>query len=244
MKYFLFLDESGDHGLKQIDQGFPVFVLCGILISEVEYKKLNDAVNKLKNNFWSNAKVILHSRDIRKCQKEFQILLDLELKEKFYKELNTILSSHDYKIIAAGIKKEEYVKNYGKQSDNVYEIALSFILERTVFCLDDMPETRKELHIAVEKRGRKEDQKLEKHMQLIKNSGTHYVKPERFENYSFGFHFRGKNKNVNGLQISDLIAYPIARYIIDSERANPSFDLIKDKFHSKEKKIHGLKIFP
>ncbi|MEX2589990.1 MAG: DUF3800 domain-containing protein, partial [Chitinophagales bacterium] len=34
MRYYLFLDESGDHGLKNIDSGFPVFVLCGVLISE------------------------------------------------------------------------------------------------------------------------------------------------------------------------------------------------------------------
>ena len=34
--YLLFLDESGDHGLANIDTNFPVFVLCGILISEVK----------------------------------------------------------------------------------------------------------------------------------------------------------------------------------------------------------------
>lgn len=32
-KYYLFIDECGDHNLAKYDSGFPVFTLCGILVS-------------------------------------------------------------------------------------------------------------------------------------------------------------------------------------------------------------------
>lgn len=32
-KYYLFIDECGDHNLAKYDPGFPVFTLCGILMS-------------------------------------------------------------------------------------------------------------------------------------------------------------------------------------------------------------------
>jgi hypothetical protein len=35
-KTFLFIDESGDHGLTRIDTDFPVFLLCGVLVDEGE----------------------------------------------------------------------------------------------------------------------------------------------------------------------------------------------------------------
>ena len=93
MKYYLFIDESGDHGLKTIDESFPVFVLCGIVFSETDYLEFKNALIELKSTFWGEKKVIFHSRDIRKCDKEFQILLDPEIKSSFYNSLNKIISS-------------------------------------------------------------------------------------------------------------------------------------------------------
>ncbi len=81
MKHFLFIDESGDHGLVSIDPNFPVFVLCGIVISEPNYISINQGLKDLKKRFWGDRKVILHSRDIRKCDNEFQILFDVKVKK-------------------------------------------------------------------------------------------------------------------------------------------------------------------
>lgn len=242
MRYYLFLDESGDHGLKTIDEHFPVFVLSGLIISENEYIILRDKINEIKLNLWGDKKVILHSRDIRKCQNEFQILFDLTLKEEFYRRINECIRDTNYSVVSSAIKKVDFIKKYGKQTDNVYEIALSFVMERSVFYLDELNK-KIDLQIVIEKRGKREDQKLERHFQRIRSSGTYFVDPDRFKSYGFGFHFRNKSDNVNGLQIADLIAYPIARYVLDPNRANPSFDSFKSKIYGHEK-MFGLKIFP
>ena len=44
--------------------------------------------------------------------------------------------------------------------------------------------------------------------------------------------------------LADLIAYPIARYILEPDRINPSFEAFKNKFYEKAGKRYGLKIFP
>ncbi|ODS29995.1 MAG: hypothetical protein SCARUB_04900 [Candidatus Scalindua rubra] len=244
MKYFLFLDESGDHGLGNIDQGFPVFVLCGIIVSKNSYTQIKKEMNRLKQDLWQNKNVIFHSRDIRKCNDEFKILFDLNVKEKFYNKINEIVNSSNYSIISSGIQKEKYIHRYGKLTSDVYEIALSFIVERTVFYLDDVEDENKSLEIIIEKRGAKEDAKLNEHFNRLLSWGTGYVSANRLKNYQMKISFKHKEENINGLQLSDLIAYPIARHIINPKRVNPAFDKLSDKFYMKNGKRYGLKIFP
>lgn len=90
---------------------FHVFVLCGILISEPEYFRFRDALNELKNSIWGAKTVILHSRDIRKCEKEFSKLFDLKIKTMFYNELNALVKNTDFKILSSAIRKEEHIKS-------------------------------------------------------------------------------------------------------------------------------------
>src|SRR3990167_5916028 len=138
MKYYFFLDETGDHGLTYIDKNFPLFVLCGCLFSEDSLKNLESHVNALKVKYFKTTEVILHSRDIRKCEGTFQVLFDLRLKEEFYKDLNKILGNANYAVIGSGINKEEHNKKYGTQAYDPYSLSLSFVIERMIFCLDSM----------------------------------------------------------------------------------------------------------
>jgi hypothetical protein len=244
MNYYLFIDESGDHGLAKIDSFFPVFVLCGVLLSDNNYKDLNETFAAIKESSWKDKKVIFHSRDIRKCDKEFKILLDNEIKQRFYKELDDCIVNSSYTVIASIIYKEDYIKKYGKLKTDVYEIALSFLVERAIFYLDTLNENIGTLYFVLEERGKKEDIQLKKHFESLRNKGTFYLTPERLRTYNLKIEFRNKKQNINGLQLADLVAYPIARYAMDKERANPAFDLVKPKIYSKGTKMFGLKYFP
>lgn len=244
MKYTLFIDESGDHGLTTIDNNFPVFLLCGCLISGTEYENIREKINKIKTDIWKDKKVIFHSRDIRKCEKEFVKLFDLDLKKYFYEELNKIVSDCEYTIIASAIRKDNYINRFGRLSNDVYELALSFIIERSIFYLDDIHLKDKELEIVIERRGKAEDKKLDEHFQRLMSRGTGYIDADRLENYNLKITFLSKSENINGLQLADLIAYPIARYVIDPERSNPAFDILEPKIYSKNGKRYGLKIYP
>ncbi len=244
MKYSLYIDESGDHGLSNLNPNFPIFLLCGIVISSESYKQLNAGFNSIKRDVWKSEQVVFHSRDIRKCEKEFKYLFDLELKAEFYEKLDSVIAGCDYKIVAAAIKKENYIKKYGKLSDDVYEISLSFVIERAIFYLESLKKTETALEVIIEKRGPKEDKKLHEHFQKILSRGTGYIKTNKLAKYNLTVVFRNKKENVNGLQLADLVAYPIARYILEPERVNPAFEIFKDKLYKKAGQKYGLKVFP
>lgn len=243
-KYYLFIDESGDHGLVNLDPDFPVFLLCGLLTSEENYENTRNVINTLKKTFWGNKEVILHSRDIRKCNKEFQILFDNDIKQQFYLALNNIIQNSIYRILASAIDKENYIKKFGRLSNDVYELALSFIIERAIFSLDEIVGQEKQLEIIIEKRGKKEDKKLDEHFQRLLARGTGFVSAERLKNVRTKIIFRDKKENINGLQLADLVAYPIARYVIEPDRANPAFDKLSGKIYTKYGRKYGLKKFP
>ena len=241
--YNFFIDESGDHGLTKIDTDFPVFLLGGVLIKEEDYETVRQAINTLKHSIWGNKEVIFHSRDIRKCEKEFQKLFDLEIKKYFYEELNKIIAGSPYTIIASAIQKDRFIEKFGKLQDDVYEVALSFVVEQSIIALHSMDAVTN-LSIVIEKRGRKEDKQLDDHFQRIAGKGTGRLTAEEVNKCNPTFTFKNKKENINGLQLADLVAYPIARYVIEPNRANPAFDVLERKIYRTNGGLDGLRIYP
>lgn len=246
MKHFFFLDETGDHGLNYVDTNFPLFLLCGCLIREDHLKTIEDNINLFKQKFFKTINVVLHSRDIRKCEGAFQILFDLDIKAEFYKDLNAILQECEYLIIGSGINKDEHIKKYGKGAKDPYSLALSFIIERLVFCLDKH-NNDSDVAIFVEKRGNKEDHMLLSHFNSTMDRGTYYVTPNRLKRKITRFGFHSKRANIIGLQIADLCAYPLARSILNPNEPYVPFQMIKEKIYCNDKGEYegwGLKVFP
>lgn len=244
-KYYFFMDETGDHGLSFVDSNFPLFLLCGVLFEESELIKLEEKIKQFKNDFFKTDNVVLHSKEIRKCDGAFQILFDLNLKKKFYADLNKILSESNFIVIGSGVDKEKHIKKYGKGAKDPYSLSLSFVIERLIFCLDS--KGLSEVDIKIERRGKKEDQQLLDQYNTILDRGTYFVLPERVKTKINKFESMYKRDNIIGLQIADLCAYPLARHILFPNEPYITFDVIKSKIYcDKNGKVngYGLKIFP
>lgn len=181
MKYSFFLDETGDHNLSFVDKNFPLFLLCGCVISADDLKEIEGKINNFKLKYFKTTEVILHSREIRKCEGAFQILFDLNLKAEFYKDLNEILGEGQYCLIGAGIQKEEHIKRYGKVARDPYSLSLSFMLERLIFYLDKT-DKQANVEIVYERRGKTEDKMLLADFNTIMDRGTAYVESSRLKN--------------------------------------------------------------
>ena len=245
-KYHFFLDETGDHGLSFVDENFPIFLLAGCLFEASEYVKIEKVIDDFKQEFFNTTEVILHSRDIRKCDGAFQILFDLDLKKRFYERLNKIIYDAKFTIFAVAINKAQHLKKYGKTADNPYAICLSYILERLVFCTGSYSNVST-VSIVIEKRGRKEDAQLLAHYNSIIDSGTYHVTSNRFKQRIVDFEMVAKKDNKIGLQIADLCAYPVARHVLNAEEPYIPFKIIEDKLYcSRAGKTdgYGLKVFP
>lgn len=244
--YYLFMDESGDHSLSRVNQNFPVFVLSGLLFSEQAYADVCFKVNDFKRKYFGTTEVILHSREIRKCEGAFKILFDLDIKRKFYTDLNKILSQSDYKIVASAIDKDKHIQKYGKLADDPYEIGLTFVLERILFEADKNQDTT-HIDVIIEARGSKEDGQLARRYNELLYRGTGQIKPDRLlRMYGSALSIKKKRENDCGLQLADLCAYPVARYVMNNSEPNPAFDIIKPKIRSGARGFmgYGIKIFP
>ena len=213
MDYYLFIDESGDHDLTHFDPAFPVFTLCGVVMSSNSFEILKEKIGTIKRELWGDRLIVLHSTDIRKYQKGFEVLLDAERKKYFLDSINDIVANLDYVILSATIHKEKYVKQYLNTGD-VYEVALEFIIERTIFCLDTEKRKGKysevNLHTVVEKRGKKEDAKLLKHYNHLRDSGTRYMEAHRIQKYFKSFNFESKKDNNLGVMVDYLAMLSIS----------------------------------
>ena len=242
-KYYLFVDECGDQNLASIDENFPIFTLCGILMSRSQLTGMERKISALKKQFWGYKTVILHSRDIRKCDKEFKILFDLDIKKAFYEELDAILGAKGaYTAVSCSILKKPYIRQFGKFND-IYGQSLSFLIERAIFCLDDISNNA-DMHIMAEMRGKQQDQNLLNYYNRLRDVGTHWIEPSRLQNHIRKFEFLSKKQDVTGLQVADLVAYPITQYLLHPKRVNFAYDVFKDNIYVSDGKLLGLKVIP
>lgn len=241
----LFIDESGDPSPSSINPDFPIFVLSGCIFEESAYVKTCAEVDTLKRDLFGSTDVVLHSRDIRKCEGAFTKLFDLDLKQQFYERLNTVLSKNDYTVIAVAIRKDDFISRYGKLADDPYELSLSFLLERALMHTDK--KSTAIMSVTIEGRGAREDAILQSRYNELLDRGTKNITPERFKKRFSGISFRRKRDNDCGLQIADLCAYPIARHLINPKEPYPAFDILEKKIRrgpTGSVDGYGLKVFP
>ena len=162
-KYYLFIDECGDHNLAKYDPGFPAFTLCGILVSRQNLNALNRAFEDLKEDVFGTKDVVIHSVDIRKWRGPFSILADESVRVRFFEGIERILSQHEaYVIVSCTILKEQLNKFcVSGEEDDVYGLSLSYLIERSIVCVDNNNnDGPPEISVVVERRGKKEDNKL------------------------------------------------------------------------------------
>lgn len=240
-KYTVFLDETGDHTLEIVDRDFPIFGLLAFIIENKHY--ITDVVPEayqLKYKYFTSEGIILHSRDIRKRIGEFSILLNPNTRGSFYVDVNNIMTNSQYGLIACVIHKQEHKERYGTSALNPYDISLKIVMERLIYFCEK--NKLKSLHLIAESRGKREDNELRLTFLEILTTGTEYIEKEIFQRVEFTLEFQKKGRNIIGLQLADLAAYPVARYILRPEKENKPFEILKPKFQGGLR--YGLKVLP
>lgn len=243
MPVIVYVDETGDHTLELVDRDFPVFALVLLICDTARYAdQIVPAFYRLKMDYFGHESVILHSRDIRKAQGDFGFLTDAAKRVQFYARVTDVMTTCEYTLIAAAIRKEKHKDRYGGHSRNPYDLALTFALERLLPLLEGLGQT--DVRLVAEARGKREDTELQLSFLRVVNQGTYYIPGSRFRKIQFRLEFRPKAMNIIGTQMADLAAYPIARYVLDRKKPNPAYEAIKAKFYQGPGLVRGLKIFP
>jgi hypothetical protein len=137
-------------------------------------------------------------------------------------------------VVAVVIDKPAYAARYHAPV-NPYDYALEVGLERVFRHLDDLGQGGLATSIIVEKRGRKEDAELELAFRRVCDGSNALRKP-------FAFHLVmiPKASNSPGLQLTDLMARPVALHHLRPGQSNRAFEIIHTKLRrSPDGKVEG-----
>lgn len=238
--FVIYGDETGDHSMDTTYKHHPIFALVLCIFSKDAYTV--DVVRHLKNlkfHFWGHDATILHSAKLRRQIEDFQFLQNQRRREFFIETLNAAIRNSPFTIISTGIDKRLLQERYTKP-ENPYELSLEYCLERVYRFLEEKRQLKKTTHILLESRGNEVDRTLEIAFERIVTKNAVWQ-----ADYPLKLLFVDKKANSIGLQIADLVAYPIGKFVVDPQRENLAFDIFKDKFHKFPDYLEkGLKIFP
>lgn len=240
----MFLDESGDHSLDAIDKSYPMFSLAGCIFDLDYYnQEVENKINDFKIKYFNKNDIVLRSYDIRKQKRDFSILIESQKRKEFMNDLSGLIDSLDFTIIGAVINKLKLREKFDNPH-NPYNLCLKFILERIVMFLR---KSNEKMIIRVESREMYNDEKLSKIFNNFRSEKNRFFPNEEIKSKIIDLSFNPKSQNVVGLQVADLIAYPIGRKILHPEKENRPFDIIEKKFRKRENGFYngyGLKVFP
>lgn len=247
--YIIYVDESGDHGLSQINPEFPIFVLAFCLFRKEDFANLVvPSVKKFKFKWFGHDSVILHEKEIIRKENAFSFLQNPKRYSEFMSDLSQIIANAPMTVIACAIDKLRLEKRY-RYPMNPYEIALCLCIERALHFLIEVNQHESETHIIAESRsprlagtGREDRDLLSSFEEIL--TGKHLLQGYAQGIDNFKLLLASKASNSIGLQIADLIARPIALSILRPNQTNRAFEIIKTKIWKPEAIGAGLKIFP
>lgn len=241
-EYIVYVDESGDHGLRNINLDYPVFVLAFCIIHKRDYlTKIVPKIQELKFRYFGHDMVVLHEAEIRKSRKPFDILLNPHVRYSFMGDLSAIVKSSPFILVASCIMKNEFSERHGVDG-NPYHVAMEFGLERVFMELQSLGQRGQLTHVVFEQRGLQEDQALELEFRRIKDRS-------RMEGLEETLDIVMASKKVNsaGLQLADMVARPIGRHLLNPGQSNRAYEILNGKFRRSRAgqiKGWGLKVYP
>jgi hypothetical protein len=239
--YIVYVDESGDHSLVSIDDGYPVFVLSFCVFEKHRYVDvIAPSLRRLKFTTFGHDMVVLHELDIRKKTGAF-FMMGKEKREIFLEDLNSLIGEADFTLISAVIDKYRLKKESTKEV-HVYYLAMQIGLERLYHFLQSQGQEFRLTHVVCEARGRAEDKDLELEFLRVCRGQNSLNKPLPFE-----LIIADKKTNSEGLQFADLIARPVGLSVVRPNQSNRAFQILKRKFHRNTKGEidgHGFALYP
>lgn len=245
---FLLLDESGTASFPSsgaTSDPARFFVLCACLFRRDALRAITTALEEFKQRHLGDLGVVLVSRQIRKREGRFTFLNDPALRIPFLEGLTEVVRAAEFTAFCAVIDKPRLRLDQPASASLAYELALMFISERVAM---GHPRTLGgQVHVVGEARGRREDGLLRLEYDRRLREGTRYVAAARFAR-CFGpdLNFVRKTENHPGLQIADLVAYPVYQKLSNPSAFNPAWEVVRPKLaRAKDGRVWGvgLKVF-
>lgn len=225
-QYTLYLDESETHTHNKITHKNEEshFCMAGIIVAIDEYDRLEESVNKLKHNVWSECSnpedIILHQMLITDAEKgrldeikypEYAKFKAKRERKKLYNELKKVFVENDLIVVGSSVN-EDSLKNYysvgGRNKQDESLVTMQLLLENYChfLCANNAIG-----NIVYEYREKIANERLRDRYYHMKLMGSMYMNKVSAEKRLLGIDFVNKNANCAGLQVADFIPLSFAR---------------------------------
>jgi hypothetical protein len=218
MKYRIYIDEVGNNDLGSSSNPNHRFLCLTGVVFDLDYVKniLTPDIETLKNKYFDSHPddpVIFHRKEMVNKKYPFKNLADPVTETNFNTDFLQLLAKWEFKTITVLIDKLEHQSKYDIWRYDPYHYCMAIILERYHLRLK---ETGSIGDIMFESRGGKEDMRLKESYKKIYEHGTDWIKADdlKITITSKELKIKLKSANIAGLQVADLVAYPLCRFAL------------------------------
>ena len=210
-RHRLFIDESGDHTYKLLDDpSHRYLALLGVWFQQSpDYVAFTDDLDKFKRDIFGPRPdpIILHRAEIINRKGPFGILCNNDVKVRFDARLLEVMSRAKFTLICVIIDKQKRLNQYASPF-HPYHYSLAAMLDRYSGWLNYKNAIG---DVMAESRGKEEDLQLKQAYQRVHQSGTLMFGHEHHQRAltSKDIKIQPKKANIAGLQLADILAYPV-----------------------------------
>lgn len=224
-RFRLYIDEFGHHrnpGPKDPKPDQRYLGLVGVVVEqETRYPELVRKIDEFcglhfPEDVADEDPPILHLQEIHGREGAFSPLNDPGRRHAFHCDLVQLISQAEFVAIAVVIDKlPHFAKGYRSRRDP-YHYCLEVLLERYVGILEMCNATG---DVMAEARYKEADQQLRTEFESIYTAGTRFCERQKFEHSltSAKLKIKPKSKRIAGLQLADLVAYPLSRQVLEKK---------------------------
>jgi hypothetical protein len=216
-RYRLYIDESGDHTYSKLDEvAHRYLALLGVWFRQADdYVAFATDLERFKERFFGKRPdnpVVLHRADIINRKGPFGILCDDERRPSFDAGLLEIVSRARFKMICVALDKQTHQSQYAYPF-HPYHYCLATMLERYSGWLNYKSVVG---DVMAESRGKEEDLQLKQAYRRVYESGSIYFSHDKYQKAltSRDIKVRPKSANIAGLQLADVLAYPVKQALM------------------------------
>jgi hypothetical protein len=245
-RYRLYIDESGDHTYNLLDEpSHRYLALLGLWFRQADhYVAFADDLEKFKRELFGprpDKPVVLHRSHIINRKGPFGLLQNPEFCERFNTGLLEVMGRATFKMVCVIIDKRTHSEKY-LSPFHPYHYCMAAMLDRYSGWLGYKNAVG---DVMAESRGDEEDLQLMQAYQRVFESGTLMFDHEHHQRVltSKEIKIRRKAANIAGLQLADLLAYPVRQTLLVQKGLIPDpgevfgklvMDAVKYKFNVNE----------
>ncbi|MFH0761425.1 MAG: DUF3800 domain-containing protein [Bacteroidota bacterium] len=259
MKYRIYIDEVGNNDVGSSSDTNRRFLCLTGVVFDLDYVRttLTPDIEALKGKYFEShpdEPVVFHRKELVNKKFPFKQLNDPGIEAAFNQDYLDLLNKWQFRTITVLIDKLEHQRRYETWRYDPYHYCMAIMFERYHLRLKELGQSG---DMMFESRGGKEDMRLKDSYRKIFTSGTDWIHPSDIDETitSKELKIRQKIANVAGLQVADLLAYPLYRYSLkffglkDDDRTtfnDQILEVIKPKIFRHINRIdgYGLKLLP